>query len=152
MTSFKLLIALPLLPLLGFVLNGLLGSRLPRAVVSAIACGLPALAFAPTLVLVSRLPAGGAALDSQLYTWAATAGFELDAALRFDAVSAVMCLVITGIGTLIHVYSIGYMADDDGYSRYFAYLNLFLFFMLLLVLGSNLVVMFVGWEGVGLAS
>jgi NADH-quinone oxidoreductase subunit L len=70
----------------------------------------------------------------------------------FDAITAVMCLVVTGIGTLIHIYSIGYMHGDESYSRYFAYLNLFLFFMLVLVLGRNLVVLFVGWEGVGLAS
>ncbi|MDP2008330.1 MAG: NADH-quinone oxidoreductase subunit L [Rubrivivax sp.] len=152
MTTTFLLVALPLLPLLGFLVNGLLGARLPKAAISAVACGLPALAFVATLLLFGQLNAGGAPLDAQLFTWAATTGFQLDAAFHFDAVTAVMCLVITGIGTLIHVYSVGYMADDEGYARYFAYLNLFLFFMLLLVLGSNLVVMFVGWEGVGLAS
>ncbi len=152
MTTTPLLVALPLLPLLGFLVNGLIGARLPKAAVGAVACGLPALAFVVTLLLFGQLKAGGAPLDAPLFTWAATAGFRLDAAFHFDAVTAVMCLVITGIGTLIHVYSIGYMADDEGYARYFAYLNLFVFFMLLLVLGSSLVVMFVGWEGVGLAS
>ena len=78
--------------------------------------------------------------------------FRVDVALHFDAMTAVMCLIVTGIGTLIHVYSVGYMAHDKGFARYFAYLNLFLFFMLLLVLGKNLLVLFVGWEGVGLAS
>ena len=79
-------------------------------------------------------------------------GFNVDAAFYFDEITAVMCLIVTGIGTLIHIYSIGYMAHDAGFARYFAYLNLFLFFMLMLVLGKNLVVVFVGWEGVGLAS
>ena len=142
----------PLLPLLGFLINGLFGSQLPKSVVSWVACGLPALAFVLTVSLFMNLRVGGQPLATTLFTWAATAGFQLDAALYFDPVSAVMCLVVTGIGTLIHVYSIGYMHDDESYARYFAYLNLFLFFMLVLVLGKNLIVMFVGWEGVGLAS
>jgi NADH-quinone oxidoreductase subunit L len=146
------LVWLPLLPLIGFLVNGLFGARLPRSLVSWIACGTPAAAFALALVLTVQLVGGGAPLDTTLFTWAATAGLKVNAALHFDAMTAVMVLVITGIGTLIHVYSIGYMARDPGYARYFAYLNLFVFFMLLLVLGSNLVVMFVGWEGVGLAS
>jgi NADH-quinone oxidoreductase subunit L len=105
-----------------------------------------------TGVLFQDLVAGGKPLSQTLFTWAATAGFQVDAAFYFDAITAVMCLVVTGIGTLIHIYSIGYMHDDESFSRYFAYLNLFLFFMLVLVLGRNLVVLFVGWEGVGLAS
>ena len=143
---------IPLLPLLGFLVNGLFGSRLPRPLVGLIACALPAFAFALTTVLFVGLTAGGQPLSETYFTWAATAGFQVDAALYFDPVAAVMCLVITGIGSLIHVYSIGYMHGDEGYARYFAYLNLFLFFMLLLVLGRNLVLLFVGWEGVGLAS
>ncbi len=146
------LIALPLLPLAGFLFNGIVGRKLPRTVVSVVACGLPALAFLLTLQQYVALLGRGTPLAETLFTWAATAGFRVEAALYFDAVTAVMCLVITGIGTLIHVYSIGYMHEDEGYARYFAYLNLFLFFMLLLVLGKNLIVMFVGWEGVGLAS
>jgi NADH-quinone oxidoreductase subunit L len=143
---------IPALPLLGFLVNGLFGRRLPTAVVSVIACALPALAFVVTLGVFRQFLATGTPTEEVLFTWAATAGFHVDAAFYFDAITAVMCLVVTGIGTLIHVYSIGYMHGDDGYARYFAYLNLFLFFMLLLVLGKNLVVLFVGWEGVGLAS
>jgi len=143
---------LPALPLLGFLVNGLFGARLPRAVVSLVACTLPAAAFVLVCLLFLDLRASGAPITAELWTWAATAGFRLDFALYFDPLAAVMCLVITGIGTLIHVYSIGYMRDDPGYARYFAYLNLFLFFMLLLALGRNLVVLFFGWEGVGLAS
>ena len=142
----------PLLPLLGFLINGVGGRRLPRPLVALVACAMPALAFAITCVLFAGLAAGGAPVTDTWFTWAATKGFAVEAALYFDPVAAVMCLVITGIGTLIHVYSIGYMADDEGFARYFAYLNLFVFFMLLLVLGKSFVVLFVGWEGVGLAS
>jgi NADH-quinone oxidoreductase subunit L len=143
---------IPFLPLVGFLVNGLLGSRLPRWLVSLVACGLPALSFALTLGLFSRLAAGGAPLAETLFTWAAIPGFRVDAALYFDQMTALMCLVVTGVGTLIHIYSTGYMAHDEGFPRYFAYLNLFLFFMLLLVLGKNMLVLFAGWEGVGLAS
>ena len=140
------------LPLLGFLVNGLFGSRLPRRVVALIGCALPALAFAITVALFMRLAPGAPAIAERLYSWVLLASFKVDIALYFDAMTAVMCLVVTGIGTLIHVYSVGYMAHDKSFARYFAYLNLFLFFMLLLVLGGNLLVLFVGWEGVGLAS
>jgi NADH-quinone oxidoreductase subunit L len=149
MTSLSLI---PALPLLGFLVNGLLGRRLPATVVSLVACALPAVAFLLTLGAFNELRATGQPLTESLFTWAATGTFQVDAALWFDQVTAVMCLVITGIGTLIHVYSIGYMHGDAGYARYFAYLNLFLFFMLVLVLGANLPMTFIGWEGVGLAS
>ncbi len=143
---------IPLLPLAGFLVNGLLGSRLPRRVVSLVACGLPAASFALTLALFMGLLSGGAPMAETLFTWAAIPGFRVDAALYFDQMTALMCLVVTGVGTLIHIYSTGYMSHDDSFSRYFAYLNLFLFFMLLLVMGKNLLVLFAGWEGVGLAS
>ncbi len=148
----NVLTLIPALPLAGFLLNGIAGPRLPKPVVAAIACLLPALAFALTCSAFLDLRAGGQPLEATLFTWAVTQGFQVDAAFWFDPVTAVMCLVITGIGTLIHVYSIGYMHEDASFARYFAYLNLFLFFMLVLVLGRNLVVLFIGWEGVGLAS
>jgi NADH-quinone oxidoreductase subunit L len=132
------------LPLLGFLVNGLFGSRLPRRVVGLIGCALPALAFAITVALFMRLAPAAPAIAERLYSWVVLASFKVDVALYFDAMTAVMCLVVTGIGTLIHVYSVGYMAHDEGFARYFAYLNLFLFFMLLLVLGGNLLVLFVG--------
>ncbi len=143
---------LPLLPLIGFLINGILGSRLPRRVVSLIACGLPAITFCLTVALFSKLLADGTPVSESLFTWVAVAGLKIDVALHFDQISAVMCMVVTGVGTLIHIYSTGYMAHDKSYARYFAYLNLFLFFMLLLVLGKNLVILFAGWEGVGIAS
>lgn len=143
---------LPLLPLMGFLINGILGSRLSRRVVSLIACGFPAISFCLSTMLFTQLLDNGTPVAETLFTWAAVDGLQVDAALYFDQISAVMCLVVTGVGTLIHIYSTGYMAHDKSYARYFAYLNLFLFFMLLLVLGKNLVMMFAGWEGVGLAS
>src|SRR6476659_6606930 len=149
MGSLALIVALPLL---GFLVNGLFGARLPRRLIAVMGCALRALAFVITVALFMRLASGAPAVEETLYSWVVLASFKVDVALRFDAMTAVMCLVVTGIGTLIHIYSVGYMAHAKSFARYFAYLNLFLFFMLLLVLGNNLLVMFVGWEGVGLAS
>jgi NADH-quinone oxidoreductase subunit L len=100
------------------------------------------------------MPPESRQMSQTLFTWIASGDFVLDLAFRLDPLSAVMILVITGIGSLIHIYSTAYMHEEtDGeYARYFSYLNLFVFFMLLLVLGSNVLVMFVGWEGVGLCS
>ena len=141
------------LPLLGFLLNGFLGNRLGKAFVSAVGCGLPILAFlvAAKCFFLLRAGAGEPLLDTP-YTWALIGDSSFEVSFYFDALSAVMALIVTGVGSLIHVYSIGYMKEDSSYARYFAYLNLFLFFMLLLVLGRSLLVLFVGWEGVGLAS
>jgi NADH-quinone oxidoreductase subunit L len=141
-----------LLPLAGFLINGIFGNRFPRWLVSAISCGLPAVSFLLVVNVYQELLATNAAVATTLLNWAAMNGFSVDVALYFDRIAAVMCLVVTGVGTLIHVYSIGYMAHDRSYARFFAYLNLFLFFMLFLVLGKNLLMLFVGWEGVGLAS
>ena len=153
-----MLTAIVLLPLLGFVLNGLLATRLggnrvgPRFV-SVVGCGLPIVSFVLVVKALLDLRAGGwAPLVEIAYRWALIGDSTFEIAFYFDRLSAVMALVVTGVGSLIHIYSIGYMKDDEGYGRYFAYLNLFLFFMLLLVLGRSLLVLFVGWEGVGLAS
>ena len=149
----NLLTVIVLLPLAGFVLNGLAGRRLGKSFVSIVGCGLPILAFLAAVRGFLLLQAGdGAPLVENLYTWARIGEFAFDISFYFDRLSAVMTLIVTGVGSLIHVYSTGYMKDDAGYARYFAYLNLFLFFMLLLVLGRSLLVCFVGWEGVGLAS
>ncbi len=148
-----LLSLIVVLPLAGFLLNGLAGSRLGPRFVSAIGCGLPILAFLVTVKCFLDLQAGGGVPRVETaYTWAVIGGSTFEVAFYFDALSAVMALIVTGVGSLIHVYSIGYMKDDASYARYFSYLNLFLFFMLLLVLGRSLLVLFVGWEGVGLAS
>jgi NADH-quinone oxidoreductase subunit L len=146
-----------LLPLLGFLLNGVLatrfgGERVGRAFVTVVGCGLPAVSFALAVKSFFALQAGGTPIVETMFTWATLGDRSFEVAFWFDRLSAVMTLIVTGVGTLIHVYSTGYMKDDESYARFFAYLNLFLFFMLLLVLGRSLLVLFVGWEGVGLAS
>ena len=140
------------MPLAGFLINGLLGNRAGTRFVSAVGCGLPIAAFAVTVKCVLDLAASGVPIVDTVYTWAAFDGHSFEVAFAFDRLAAVMTLIVTGVGSLIHVYSIGYMKGDRGYARYFAYLNVFLFFMLLLVLGKSLLILFVGWEGVGLAS
>jgi len=149
----NLLTLIVLLPLAGFLLNGIVGPRAGRSFVSVVGCGLPILAFLAAVRCFLQLQGSdAAALLETAYTWASIGGTSFDIGFYFDRLSAVMTLIVTGVGSLIHVYSIGYMKDDASYARYFAYLNLFLFFMLLLVLGRSLLTTFVGWEGVGLAS
>jgi NADH-quinone oxidoreductase subunit L len=155
--SSPLLAWIVLLPLAGFVINGVLGTRLGgrrvgAGAVNLIACALPLLAFVLTVACFMQLAASGAPRLELSYLWAEIGGRRFEVSFWFDRLSAVMTLVVTGVGSLIHIYSTGYMKGDEGHARYFAYLNLFLFFMLLLVLGRSLLVMFVGWEGVGLAS
>ncbi len=152
-----MLLLIPLLPLLGFLLNASFGRRLSKSASGAIACGSIAASFVLSLVSVSNLFALDPEARSILqhaYRWISSGDFEADLSLRLDPLSAVMILVISGIGSLIHIYSTAYMHDepDAEFARYFSYLNLFAAFMLLLVLGANFLVMFVGWEGVGLCS
>ena len=149
------LLWIPLFPFLGFLLNGILGKRLGNRAVSVIASVAPLLAFMVSFGAWRKIidPASSGALHWDGFPWIWLDGIlEIPFALHFDGLSAVMCLVITGVGSLIHLYSIGYMKGDPGYHRYFAYLNLFTTFMLLLVLGDNLLLLFIGWEGVGLCS
>src|SRR3982750_2079816 len=146
------------LPLIGFVINGALslrgtGNATVNRIVTVVGCGLPAIAFALAVqTFVDLRAAAYAPIIDVAYTWASIAGQSFEVGFYFDRLATVMALVVTGVGSLIHVYSVGYMKDDPGYGRFFAYLNLFLFFMLLLVLGRSMLVLFVGWEGVGLAS
>src|SRR5437867_1050719 len=152
----NLLWLVPVLPLAGFVLNGALALARPKArlAVTVIGVGSVAAAFVVAVVVVRALAA--AHLDAPVvftyWDWIPVGTLHVPAALQLDQLSAVMLLVVTGVGSLIHVFSVGYMGDDAGYARYFAYLNLFVFFMLTLVLGASFPVMFVGWEGVGLCS
>ncbi|MBD3401359.1 NADH-quinone oxidoreductase subunit L [candidate division GN15 bacterium] len=146
---------IPLLPLLGFLINGLLLGKLPRPVVSAVACVSVGLSFVLSLLLffeLRSLPPAAREIEQVLFTWIAAGSFHVDIAFLLDPLSAVMILVVTGVGFLIHVYSTGYMHHDKDFGRYFAYLNLFTFSMLTLVLANNFLLMFVGWEGVGLCS
>src|SRR4029077_8046939 len=152
-----MLLLIPLLPFLGFLLNASFGRRVSKAAAGAVACGAMLGSFLVALVSVWRLialPAESRAIANQLFTWISSGDFTAAFTLRLDPLSSVMILVITGIGSLIHIYSTAYMHEetDAEYARYFSYLNLFAAFMLVLVLGSNFLVMFVGWEGVGLAS
>jgi NADH-quinone oxidoreductase subunit L len=143
-------------PLAGFLLNGLFGKKFlgergggaTGALAILVSFIFAALSFSDLL----NLPAENRLLRDTLFNWISAGTFTVDAAFRFDPLSAVMALIVTGVSFLIHVYSIGYMKGDAGYNRYFAYLNLFVFFMLTLVLADNPLVMFVGWEGVGLCS
>jgi NADH-quinone oxidoreductase subunit L len=148
--------AIPLLiiafPLAGWLVNGALGGRLPRRAVGLIGCGTVAASFLLALAAARRPEVGADGWTVTLYTWITAGDFTVPFSLLVDRLSAVMILVVSGVGFLIHVYSIGYMAEDAGYSRYFAYLNLFMASMLLLVLGGSLLTLFVGWELVGLCS
>ncbi len=144
---------IPLIPFLGFLVNGLLGRKLPRPVVSAIALIATAIPFALVLNVWVHFSSLTLPHVEQLATpWIATATFHANFGLSLDQLTVTMLLVITGVGFLIHLYSVGYMAHEEGFYRFFAYLNLFMFFMLTLVLSENFLLLFVGWEGVGLAS
>ena len=153
----------PLLPLIGAVVHGVLlaflRKPLNRLLTIALSCGSVVAAFLVSIVLVNdltKLPADARAMTDTLFTWIGTASFSAGASFLLDPLSAVMILVVTGVGSLIHIYSIGYMDDDHredkGFARFFCYLNLFTFSMLMLVLGDNLLLMFLGWEGGGVCS
>jgi len=149
--TLDLLRWIPLIPLLGCALNLFFGSRLGKKPAGLLACAAVGASFAIALYVFALLPATGVFRDT-LYTWIESGPFRVEISFQVDALTAVMLLVITGIGFLIHIYSLGYMDQDEGIVRFFVYLNLFIFFMLLLVLGDNLLLLFVGWEGVGLCS
>jgi len=146
---------IPVLPLLGAVINGVLGKRLSRGIIGAIAAGSVALAFAISLgafIQMLGMPEEQLPVIRNYFTWIQAGSFEASFGLMLDHLSGLMILIVTGVGFLIHVYSTAYMHDEPGYYRYFAYLNLFMFSMLTLVLANNYLLMFVGWEGVGLCS
>ncbi|MEC9384058.1 MAG: NADH-quinone oxidoreductase subunit L [SAR324 cluster bacterium] len=143
----------PAFPLLGFLLNGFLGKRFGTRFVTFVGPLAIALSFAQSLVLFFQmLEAEGNVLKEHLYPWILSGNFEAGINFQVDQLSGLYLLVITGVGFLIHVYSVGYLDGESGYYRFFAYLNLFVFFMLILVLGDSFLLMFVGWEGVGLCS
>jgi NADH-quinone oxidoreductase subunit L len=143
---------IPLLPFAGFLINGTVGRKLPRAVVTSIALLFTAVPAALVAWIWSGVLAGAAPLSVVSAPWIAISGFTVNFAFSVDHLTAIMLAVVTGVGFLIHIYSAGYMAHEEGYWRFFAYLNLFMFFMLVLVLSSSFLLLFVGWEGVGLAS
>ena len=141
-----------LLPLLGFVINGLFGKFLPKIVVGSWSTAVVFLAFLLSLKLFLGMINDTSPQIFKVFEWFHIHHLAVDFSFQLDQLSIIMMMIITGIGTLIHLYSVGYMENDEGFYKFFAYLNLFIFFMLLLVLGSNYLVLFVGWEGVGLCS
>jgi NADH-quinone oxidoreductase subunit L len=143
---------IPLFPLIGFLLNGLFGRRLAKPVVNLIAVGSVAVSFAYVLWVLSALYPIASPHSESYFTWIQSGTLHIGFDLTVDRLTAVMLMVITGVGLIIHIYSVGYMAHEGGYYRFFSYLNLFMFFMLILVLASNFLLLFVGWEGVGLCS
>ncbi len=144
---------IPLLPFAGFLINGTVGRKLPRPAVTAIALLFTAIPAALVAILWSEVLSGGvASIQAVSAPWIAISGFQVNFAFTVDHLTAIMLAIVTGVGFLIHLYSAGYMAHEDGFWRFFAYLNLFMFFMLVLVLSSSFLLLFVGWEGVGLAS
>jgi NADH-quinone oxidoreductase subunit L len=146
---------IPLLPLLGAAANGIFGGRWPKNVISAVALSSTTLSFLLALEAVREfftLSPNQIPWIKDYFTWITAGGFQANFALQVDQLTVIMLLVVTGVGWLIHIYSTGYMHDDPGYRRFFSYLNLFMFFMLVLILAANYLLMFVGWEGVGLCS
>lgn len=143
---------IPAFPLLGFLILGLFGKKLSKGLVGLIGCGTILASLILSIMAFFEVKGNPEGITVLLFDWISAGNFSSSFAFLFDPLSALFLLIITGIGFLIHIYSTGYMHDDPAFWRFFAYLNLFIFFMLLLVLGDNYLVMFVGWEGVGLCS
>ncbi|TAE40654.1 MAG: NADH-quinone oxidoreductase subunit L [Runella slithyformis] len=149
----NLLLLIPLLPLVGFLINGIGFKHIPKSLVGVIGSVGPVVAFILSIYAFGAFRAGNnAPIIIQLFDWITVGTLNISFSFQIDQLSLLMLLVVTGVGSLIHIYSIGYMSHDAGFGKFFAFLNLFLFFMLLLVMGSNYVIMFIGWEGVGLCS
>src|SRR5947208_5475985 len=143
---------IPLLPLIGGVINGLLGKRFSRQTVVAVALSFSGAALVMALWISAQFSSLALPHVETLAPWLRSGGLQVDFAFYLDQLSLIMLLVVTGVGFLIHIYSVGYMWEEGGFYRFFSYLNLFMFFMLTLVLASSYLLIFIGWEGVGLAS
>src|SRR5437764_9181564 len=143
---------IPILPLVGAAINGLFGKRFSRQAVAAVALTFCGAACAMALWIAAQFSSLPLPHVETVVTWLRSGNFSVEYSFSLDQLSLAMLLVVTGVGFLIHIYSVGYMWEDGGYYRFFSYLNLFMFFMLTLVLASNYLLMFIGWEGVGLAS
>ena len=152
MTPNPYLWLVPILPLAGAAVNGFFGRRSSKKAITAVALIFCGAAFFMALLIASGFSSASAPYYFNLAHWLRAGSFQVDYSFYLDQLSLVMLLVVTGVGFLIHIYSVGYMWEDDGYYRFMAYMNLFMFFMLTLVLAKNYLVMFIGWEGVGLAS
>jgi NADH-quinone oxidoreductase subunit L len=151
-TLSPLLCTIPLLPLAGAAINGFFGRQSSKKAITAVALFFCGAAFFVAVLIAANFSSASAPYSFRLAHWLRSGSFSVDFEFYLDQLSLVMLMVVTGVGFLIHVYSVGYMWDDDGYYRFMSYLNLFMFFMLTLVLAKNYLMMFIGWEGVGLAS
>ena len=152
MTESQSLWLIPILPLLGAAVNGLLGRRLPKFAVSAIAMLTVLGSFLWVLKSLSALGDLDVPYSEHYFTWIKSGSLDIGVDFMIDRLTRIMLLIVTGVGLLIHIYAVGYMDHEEGFARFFSYLNLFMFFMLTLVLAKNFLLVFVGWEGVGLAS
>jgi NADH-quinone oxidoreductase subunit L len=144
--------AIVLLPLIGFLINGLFGKKLPKTLVGGLATVVVFVSFLLSVNLFLGFEADGAPIIAKAFEWFTVGGVQVNFGFQIDQLSLMMMMIVTGIGSLIHLYSIGYMSHDKGFYKFFTYLNLFIFSMLLLVMGSNYLILFIGWEGVGLCS
>src|SRR5215470_17420048 len=143
---------IPVLPLIGAAMNGFFGKRLTRQAVATVALAFCGAAFFLAWFVAARFSTLEIPHIEVVAQWIRAGNFRADFAFYLDQLSLVMLLVVTGVGLIIHIYSVGYMWEEGGFYRFFSYLNLFMFFMLTLILANNYLVMFIGWEGVGLAS
>ncbi|GAA4159765.1 NADH-quinone oxidoreductase subunit L [Chryseobacterium ginsenosidimutans] len=148
----NLIYAIILLPLLGFLINGLFGKNLPKIVVGSLATAMVFASFCIAVSIFMNFDSESPAVVVKAFEWFRINGVQINFGFQIDQLSLMMIMIITGIGSLIHLYSIGYMSHDKGFYKFFTYLNLFIFSMLLLVMGSNYLILFIGWEGVGLCS
>lgn len=148
----NLVYAIILLPLLGFLINGLFGKNLPKIVVGSLATAMVFASFCIALSIFMNFDSESQPVIVKAFEWFRVNGVQINFGFQIDQLSLMMVMIITGIGSLIHLYSIGYMSHDKGFYKFFTYLNLFIFSMLLLVMGSNYLILFIGWEGVGLCS
>lgn len=148
----NLVYAIILLPLLGFLINGLFGKSLPKIVVGSLATAMVFIPFCIAVSIFMNVDSESQPVIVKAFEWFRVNGIQINFGFQIDQLSLMMIMIITGIGSLIHLYSIGYMSHDKGFFKFFTYLNLFIFSMLLLVMGSNYLILFIGWEGVGLCS
>jgi NADH-quinone oxidoreductase subunit L len=143
---------IPILPLAGFIINGIGRNTLSKGLIGFLGSFLVLISFGISLAVFLQVKSTGTPVSVTIYDWFAVGDYHFPLAFLIDQLSSLMLLIITGVGFLIHLYSVGYMKDDAGFGKFFSYMNLFVFFMLLLVMGSNYLIMFIGWEGVGLCS
>ncbi|MBB4808148.1 NADH-quinone oxidoreductase subunit L [Chryseobacterium defluvii] len=148
----NLVYAIVLLPLLGFLINGLFGKNLPKILVGSLATAVVFIPFCIAVNLFMNFDSESQPVIVKAFEWFRVNGIQINFGFQIDQLSLMMIMIVTGIGSLIHLYSIGYMSHDKGFYKFFTYLNLFIFSMLLLVMGSNYLILFIGWEGVGLCS